>query len=275
MSVEACRSILPAVTFAFPEDLRPSAWTEHVPFAFWLIPVLNPRTVVELGTYRGMSFLAFCQSVVASGTRTRAYAVDSWEGDAHAGTLPPEIYADVKAIVDLKYSSFATLLRMDFDEATTHVADGSVDLLHIDGFHTYEAVSHDFETWRGKLSPDAVVLFHDTQVFERGFGVNRFWNEVRTLGGSFEFHHGHGLGVLAFGAARERLATLMEASEADVTYLRALFARLGRGLTDCQGRLEAQQRQLEAEAEIARLSSSKDYQLGHKIRGLMSGRFRG
>ncbi|MFG1371141.1 class I SAM-dependent methyltransferase [Xanthobacter oligotrophicus] len=272
MSVEACRDTFPAVTFAFPEDLRLSAWSEHVPFAFWLIPVLRPRILVELGTYRGMSFLAFCQSVVASGTDTHAYAVDSWEGDAHAGALPPEIYADVKAVVDLKYAAFATLLRMDFDTATAHVADGSVDLLHIDGFHTYEAVSHDFETWRGKLSPDAVVLFHDTQVFERGFGVNRFWNEVRTQGGSFEFHHGHGLGVLAFGAARQRLVALMEAGESDTAYLRALFARLGRGLTDCQGRIEAEQRQHEAEAEIGRLSSSKDYRLGHTIRGLMSGR---
>lgn len=265
MSIEACRKSFPAVTFAFPEDLRPSAWTEHVPFAFWLIATLQPRTLVELGTFQGTSFLAFCQSVVTTGCDTHAFAVDSWEGDAHAGPLPPQVYADLKAVIGLKYAGFANLLRMDFDAATAHFQDGTVDLLHIDGFHTYEAVSHDFETWRAKLSPDAVVLFHDTQVFERGFGVNKFWTEVRGLGRSFEFHHGHGLGVLAFGRAQETLAELLNASEADTAYVRALFSRLGRGLTDYQ-------RRGDAEMEIARTRRSREYRLAQKIRRLMSGR---
>lgn len=265
MSIDPCRNALPAVTFALPEDLRPSAWTEHVPFAFWLVAMLKPRTLVELGTYQGTSFLAFCQSVVATGAATRAYAVDSWEGDPHAGPLPPEVYNQLNAIVGKKYSAFASLLRMTFDAATAHFADGSVDLLHIDGFHTYEAVSHDFETWRSKLSPDAVVLFHDTQVFERGFGVNRFWTEVRELGRSFEFHHGHGLGVLAFGAGAGRLRDLVDADDADTAYLRAVFSRLGGGVGDLQ-------RRRVAEAELSGIKRSTEYRMVRKIRRLLAGR---
>lgn len=284
MSAESFRSAFPAVTFAFPEDLHPSAWTEHVPFAFWLAAVLRPRKLVELGTYRGTSFLAFCQSIAEIGADTRAYAVDSWEGDAHAGALPPEAYLDVRACVDLKYSAFATLLRMDFDAATAHVPDGSVDLLHIDGFHTYEAVRHDFETWQCKLSADAVVLFHDTQVFERDFGVHRFWDEVRGLGRSFEFHHGYGLGVLALGAAQERLGLLMNADESEAAYVRMLFARLGRGLADYQMRRAAEgaavarveevaRTHAEAAEQVARITGSKEFRLGRKMSRLMSGRF--
>jgi hypothetical protein len=43
-----------------------------------------------------------------------------------------------------QYESFSQLLCMTFDEALQQVADESVDLLHIDGLHTYEAVKRDY-----------------------------------------------------------------------------------------------------------------------------------
>ncbi len=36
--------------------IRDSAWLEHSPFAFWLIDVLRPNKLVELGTHNGFSF---------------------------------------------------------------------------------------------------------------------------------------------------------------------------------------------------------------------------
>lgn len=68
----------------------------------------------------------------------------------------------------------------------------------MDGLNTYEAVEHDFVTWKPRLSR-AIVLFHDIAVGERDFGVWRFWNGFNANYQSLEFDSGHGLGVLAIG----------------------------------------------------------------------------
>jgi hypothetical protein len=63
--------------FWTPERLALSAWIEHVPFAFWLVDVLRPSTIVELGTHSGVSYSAMCQAVKTLGLKTRCYAVDT------------------------------------------------------------------------------------------------------------------------------------------------------------------------------------------------------
>jgi len=87
---------------------------------------------------------------------------------------------------------------MKFHEALPFFKNKSVDFLHIDGFHSYEAVKNDYETWFEKLSENAVVLFHDTNTFKKNYEVHRFWKElnIRYPGQCFEFMHSHGLGIL-------------------------------------------------------------------------------
>src|SRR4029077_142667 len=176
-----------------------SAWYSHVPFAHWIVVAVKPITLVELGTHNGVSYSAFCEAVVCNELDTRCFAVDTWKGDDQAGHYGEEVYRDLRRFHDDRYGAFSELLRCTFDEALAYVQDASVDLLHIDGLHTYEAVQHDFENWRTKLSDRAVVLFHDTNVREGDFGVYRLWQELRQEVPSFEFLHGHGLGVLAVG----------------------------------------------------------------------------
>jgi len=188
-----------ASTYLLPEDVPPSAWTGHVPFAFWITEAMAPATFVELGTHHGTSFLAFCQAIAARRLPTQAFAVDTWEGDEHAGFYGDDVHQQLDATVRAKYAGFAQLMRMRFDDALGAFSDGSIDLLHIDGLHTYEAVKHDFESWLPKMSRRGVVLFHDTVVRERGFGVWKLWEELSARYPAFGFRHTHGLGVLLVG----------------------------------------------------------------------------
>lgn len=62
-----------------------SAWHGHIPFAMWIVEQAGPRTLVELGTHAGVSYSAFCDSVLQGSLGTRCFAVDTWKGDEHAG----------------------------------------------------------------------------------------------------------------------------------------------------------------------------------------------
>ncbi len=205
-----------------------SAWHGHVPFAHWLVAAMRPGLVVELGTHTGISFVAFCQAVQRLALPTRCVAVDTWEGDDHTGAYDDAVHRELEAFTTARFADIATLRRARFDEALGDFADGSIDLLHIDGFHTYEAVRHDFDTWRPKLSARGVALFHDIAVRERDFGVWRFWAEVTAGLPHFAFAHAHGLGVLAVGGdvAAPVLALCAAGSEV-ADGVRARFATLG------------------------------------------------
>jgi len=239
--------------FMRPEFVETSGWIEHVPFAFWVIQAHRPRSLVELGSHRGISYFAFCQAVKELGLQTRCHAVDTWEGDSQAGYYESDIHRSVVERNTRHYADFSTLLRMTFDEALGRVPDGSVDLLHIDGLHTFEAVGHDFTTWLPKMSSRGVVLFHDTNVHSEGFGVQRFFAPLRERYPHFEFLHGNGLGVIAVGEVGEPMGALFACSDAPASQerVREAFSRLGAA---CADRVMAET----AQAEAATLGAEKE-----------------
>lgn len=131
--------------FAQPHRLIDiQSWHEHIQFAFACIEMLKPRVLVELGTHKGDSYCAFCQAVDMLGLETNCYAVDHWKGDEQAGYYGPEVLKELRSYHDPLYDRFSRLIQSSFDEALAHFADGSVDLLHIDGLHMYKAAKHDF-----------------------------------------------------------------------------------------------------------------------------------
>ena len=218
-------------SFDFPQILTDSTWLEHAPFAFHLVYVLRPKTIVELGTHHGFSFFVFCQAIQRYSDGTFAYAIDTWKGDDQVGPYGDEVYERV-AHLQKNFSGCSALIRATFTQAVTNFADETIDCLHIDSCHSYDDVKVLFDEWSPKLTKNAIILFHNTNVREPEFGVWQYYLEMHKHYAWFEFTHGHGLGLVAIGAVPEGLRPFFEADFDTTARIRSIYARLGRAVTD-------------------------------------------
>jgi len=218
-------------SFSTPTVFVPTSAYGHAPFFFWLFNALRPKCAVELGSANGYTFFVFCQSASQSGASV--YAVDTWRGDINTGLYGEEIYQSVCSNLKTHFKDIdAHLVRSTFDKAAPDFPDSSVDLLFIDGCHTYDAVKSDFETWRPKMSDRGVMVFHDTAVIAENFGVHQFWKEITQGIPGFEFNHDHGLGVLPVGAnVPGIIQSLVREGEHTKKELQAVYSCLGERLT--------------------------------------------
>lgn len=113
-------------------------------------------TIVEVGRFKGGSTLLIAAAMPA-GAELHSY-------DLHV-ELPPGFTAEA-----IDAGIRAALERYGLGEnVTLHVADSrsvelpaaGVDLLFLDGDHSYEGVRADFEHWLPALRPGASLFFHD------------------------------------------------------------------------------------------------------------------
>ena len=260
------------ICFSSPRRTVPlMSWRQHVPFAMLLVDLLRPRTFVELGVHYGDSYCAFCQAVDELRLPTACYGVDTWQGDPHASFYGPEVLADLAAHHDPLYGAFSHLVRSTFDEALPRFSDGAIDILHIDGYHTYEAVKHDFQAWLPKVSAGGVILFHDISEKQQDFGVWRLWEELKLQYPHFEFLHCHGLGLIAPGKAPpDALKWLFEADPQKAAAIRNFFFCLGDRLTDKAALSPGSELEslLAARNELQAVRSSPEWRIARKLRAL-------
>jgi len=176
------------------EELKASAWLGLESLGYEIVRHFQPTVVVELGTHMGLSALAMGMALRDLGKGGRLYAVDTWQGDEHAGSYDDYVY---RIFIDrrdrLGLEEVIVPLRMTFEEARDRIPSG-IDLLHIDGLHTLDAVTHDFETFGPLVRPGGLVLFHDVNT---GFqDMRRFWRSLKRRYRSHLFPYSHGLGVI-------------------------------------------------------------------------------
>ena len=165
----------------------PTGWKDHITFAQWIVKRKNPEVIVDLGVDWGYS--TFCFALPEIG---HIYGIDSFEGDEHAGIHNTYDYVLEKQ-KELQLDNI-TFIKGYFNEVA-ETWNKPIDILHIDGFHTYEAVKNDYETWSKFVKDDGIILFHDTMVFDRKFGVHKLFSKINLSKTNFKFSYG--LGVIS------------------------------------------------------------------------------
>lgn len=190
---------LPSLSFIPRYHSKVKSWHEHKPFGCDIMHLSQPKLFVELGTHHGDSYFTFCQTNKEYSIGSKCYAVDNWKGDAQCGYYGEEVFQKVTDYNQSQYRSFSELIKSDFDNALQNFENESIDLLHIDGHHTYEAVKNDFQNWYPKVSKQGIVIIHDIMVRSMDFGVWKFWAEIESRFLSCSFSHGHGLGIIMKG----------------------------------------------------------------------------
>jgi cephalosporin hydroxylase len=182
-----------------------------------IVRLQRPRVVVEIGTARGGTLYGLA---CVAARDALLVSIDLPGGKFGGG------YDDVTRRRMERYARRRQTLRflpLDSHSASTRnrlieLLDGRpVDLLYIDGDHTYEGVRADFAGYTPLVAPEGRVAFHDivSGDAERSGGVPRFWSELKAQMHEepLEFvddwnQNGLGIGVLR-GAEARRLSVAL------------------------------------------------------------------
>jgi hypothetical protein len=168
----------------------PSAWKGHRGFANWLVQYLQPKITVELGVDYGYSTF-----VLAENNPGKVYGIDTFEGDAHAGQRDLAQYQSVLDFKNTNGFDNVHLLKDTFDNVNSTWIE-PIDILHIDGLHTGDAVTHDLINWSKFFHYKTVVLIHDVSSFKEVEDVYLQISQPK-----LRFVHSGGLGILCQDAS--------------------------------------------------------------------------
>lgn len=143
--------------------------------AFLFRAARDRRTIVEIGSFRGKSCVMLARGAGPGG---RVTAVDP---HLPPSSLPSERYAfrdhDIflESVARHGVADRVDPWIMTSREASARWDGAPIDLMWIDGDHTYDAVRFDLEAWSARVRVGGLLAAHDCR---RGSAVERAWREV-------------------------------------------------------------------------------------------------
>ena len=129
---------------------------------------LNNAIIVEIGSHKGRS--SCCLAAGALNNNSKVYCIDIWENYINIdfptewGT---ETFSDPNIFIEFKNN----INKYGFHDIINYIQGNSndigskwempIDLLLIDGDHSYEGIKNDYEKWSPFMVKNGLILFHD------------------------------------------------------------------------------------------------------------------
>lgn len=135
-----------------------------------LVTSIKNGIIVEIGVYGGASLLSIASTCKVN--RNQIYAIDLWDQLKVCGgkELAPEDpilltqktnKSKLERLITKEQLNFIHLMQTSSTIASKKFTPGSVDLVFIDGEHTFEAVKQDIDNWWKKVKAGGVLAGHD------------------------------------------------------------------------------------------------------------------
>lgn len=144
-----------------------------------IVEKLNPKKIIEIGTFYGGTLWFFIQASKNLETFTVIDLPIPPTDERHQDMMSSRAQwlswiKDGQEIHDkIGNSRQPEIIASVFRENP----DCDIDLLHIDGDHTYEGVKADYENYKNLVRPGGLIVFHDVVNIPE---VNRFWIELES-----------------------------------------------------------------------------------------------
>jgi predicted O-methyltransferase YrrM len=172
------------VNFAFNSDdglIRPLQVRSEILQLLKIIQLEPPKYILEIGTSNGGTLFLFSRVAAEDGC---IISIDLPLGP-YGGGYPAWKSPFYKAFA--KKDQTIRLIRADSHDPATRekvaaiLQANKIDLLFIDGDHSYEGVKIDFEMYEPLVKAGGIIVLHDIIPHrqESGCGVDKYWGEIK------------------------------------------------------------------------------------------------
>lgn len=131
--------------------------------------------IVEIGSFAGVSsdlLARYCKKL---------YCIDLWSNEAG---IEPDKMHKAELMFDSVWNSHENIepIQGKSKEIAEQFDDESIDMVYIDGNHSYKSVKEDILTWMPKVKPGGWVTGHDMILFDVQKAVRETLGEVKVYG---------------------------------------------------------------------------------------------
>jgi predicted O-methyltransferase YrrM len=185
------------------ELIRPVQVRAEIKGLLKVLEERKPEIVIEIGTATGGTLFLFCRTAAAN---AKIISVDlpggRFGGGYQSWRIP--LYKAFKLPQQQLYLLRADSHNEDTLQRVLRILNGGkIDLLFIDGDHSYNGVKMDFEMFSPLVGDNGLIALHDIVAHpaEIGCEVDKLWKELKNKFESDEFvsnwsQRGYGIGIL-------------------------------------------------------------------------------